>query len=62
MQSTSIKNIFKYRFHNFRRKTRKSIKENIGNTLKDLVFYMPYKIVSAYYCKAWNDLENKKKF
>ena len=62
MQSTSIKKIYSNIDSIISgEKTRKSIKENIGNTLKDLVFYMPYKIVSAYYCKAWNDLENKKK-
>ena len=62
MQSTSIKKIYSNIDSIISgEKTKKSIKENIGNTLKDLVFYMPYKIVSAYYCKAWNDLENKKK-
>ena len=62
MQSTSIKKIYSNIDSIISgEKTRKSIKENIGNTLKDLVFYMPYKIVSAYYCRAWNDLENKKK-
>ncbi len=62
MQSTSIKKIYSNIDSIISgEKTRKSIKENIGNTLKDLVFYMPYKIVSAFYCKAWNDLENKKK-
>ena len=52
MQSTSIKKIYSNIDSIISgEKTRKSIKENIGNTLKDLVFYMPYKIVSAYYCK-----------
>ena len=62
MQSTSIKKIYSNIDSVISgEKTRKSFKENIGNTLKDLVFYLPYKLVSAYYCKDWNDLENKKK-
>ena len=62
MQSTSIKKIYSNIDSIVSgEKTRKSIKENIGNTLKDLVFYMPYKVVSSHYCKTWNDLEDKKK-
>ena len=50
MQSTSIK-IYSNIDSIIWRKTRKSLKENIGHTLKDLVFYLPYKVVSAYYCR-----------
>ncbi len=64
MQSTSIKKIYS----NVNtiitgEKTTKLIIDNIGSTYKDLIFYIPYKVVSAVYCSEWNQLlDNKRIF
>lgn len=62
MQSTSIKKIYS-NVNNIITgdKTKKLIIENIGNTYKDLIFYVPYKVVSALYCDKWSQLLDKKK-
>ena len=62
MQSTSIKKIYSTIDNIITGdKTKKLIIENIGNTYKDLIFYVPYKVVSALYCNKWSQLLDKKK-
>ena len=62
MQSTSIKKIYSDISNTITgEKTKKLIIENIGNTYKDLIFYIPYKVVSSLYCDNWGQLLDKKK-
>ena len=62
MQSTSIKKIYSNISNIITgEKTKKLIIENIGNTYRDLIFYIPYKVVSSLYCDNWAQLSDKKK-
>ena len=62
MQSTSIKKIYSNISNIITgEKTRNLIIENIGNTYKDLIFYIPYKVVCSVYCDNWGQLLDKKK-
>ncbi len=62
MQSTSIKKIYS-NFNNIitGKKSKELLIENIGNTIKHLIFYKPYKLISATLCNQWTELEDKKK-
>ena len=62
MQSTSIKRIYsKINSIISGEKTKKLILDNIGHTFKDLIFYLPYKLVNAPLCQKWEELEDKKR-
>ena len=62
MQNTSIKILFEQIDALISAsKAKQLIKEHIGSRIKDLLHYIPYKIVSADNCLKWSELEDKKK-
>ncbi len=62
MKNTSIKILFTDISEYISGKnTLKMLKENIGSKLIDLLFYIPYRLISAKYCYKWEELEENKK-
>ncbi len=62
MQNTSLKKLFYDIDHYISgQKTIKLLKENIGNRLLDLIYYLPYKQINADLCEKWDDLQENKR-